>query len=145
MPFATAETAVASVGATTAPSTHATGQDRPSQWPTTATAPAVTSTRTTEVRTTTRRLVRISRSDVVSDSQYSSAGRNSSSTTSGGSVTSAVHGTQASGTPPSSSTTGPGARSLRASQLSTSTAVKITTSTCRTCAFCTGHPSRPFR
>ena len=44
-------------------------------------------TSTVLVRTTTRRLLRISRNEVVRLSQYNNAGRNRSSTTSGGSWT----------------------------------------------------------
>jgi hypothetical protein len=67
---ATAAIAVASVGATTAPSTQASGQLSPSRvCAVTATSPAVASTSSTDDSTTTRRLDRISRSDVVSDSQ----------------------------------------------------------------------------
>jgi hypothetical protein len=139
-PRATADTAVASVGATTAPSTHATGQLSPSACPTTATAPAVTITNTTDESTIGRRFARISRSDVFSASVYNNAGRNSSSTTSGANRMSASHGMNASGTPPSSSTIGATTPSRRASHEKQSTARPIGTSTCNTCASCTQPP-----
>lgn len=107
-------TAVASVGATAAPSTHAAPQGSPSRYPTTATAPAVAMTSTVDSSTMGRRLLRISRSEVVRLSQNSSAGRNSSRTVSGGSRTSRSAGTKPSSTPPSSSTMGGATRSRRA-------------------------------
>ena len=66
--FATAA-AVASVGASAAPSTQAGPHCKPSACATTATAAAVATTRAVLVRTTTRRLLRISRSEVVRLSQ----------------------------------------------------------------------------
>ncbi len=93
-------TAVASVGATAAPSTHAGPQPTPSrECAVAATAPAVAATSTVLTRTTTRRLLRISRRDVVRLSQYKRAGRNTSSTTSGGSCSSRRPGTKPISTP----------------------------------------------
>ena len=68
-----------------------------------ATAAAVATTSAVLASTTTRRLLRISRSDVVRLSQYSSAGRNSSSTTSGGSCARRSAGTNPTSTPTSTS------------------------------------------
>ena len=82
-------------GRRAAPSTQAGPHGRPSACATTATAAAVAMTRTVLIRTMPRRLVRISRSEVVRLSQYSSAGRKSSSTTSGGRCTCAQCGHEA--------------------------------------------------
>jgi hypothetical protein len=68
-----------------------------------ATAAAVATTSAVLVRTTTRKLLRISRSEVVRLSQYSSAGRNTRSTTSGGSCACRSRGTNPISTPTSTS------------------------------------------
>ena len=92
-------TAVASVGASAAPSTHAGPHSSPNPCAATATAAAVATTRAVLLRTTTRRLLRISRSEVVRLSQYRSAGRKSRSTTSGGSCAWRSCGTNPRSTP----------------------------------------------
>src|SRR4051794_17369489 len=124
---ATAATAVASVGARTAPSTHAIGQASPSACPTTATVAAVARTSTTDDRKITRRFARASRSEVFSDSQYSSAGRKRNSTTSGGISTSPRPGTKPTATPSSSCTSGAGSRTRGASTPPSSTRTPTTT------------------
>ena len=68
-----------------------------------ATAPAVATTNAVLVSTTARRLLRISRNDVVRLSQYSSAGRNSSNTTSGGSWAARIAGMNPMSTPANTS------------------------------------------
>ena len=66
---ATMPTAVASVGARIAPNARAIITGSPNAWPMTATTAAVANTRPTLCNRIERRLLRISRSDVLSDSQ----------------------------------------------------------------------------
>src|SRR5580704_5257820 len=77
--------------------------------------------------TMTRRLLRISRSDVVRLSQYSSAGRNRSSTTSGGRCTRRSTGTNPSSAPQASRSTRGATRKRRAATAHSSTARPKTT------------------
>ena len=100
-------TAVASVGARAAPSTHAGPHGRPSACPVAATAAAVRTTRTVPVRTMPRKVARISRREVVMASQYRSSGRNTSSMSSGDRCTPRSAGTKPSATPAASSRIGP--------------------------------------
>ncbi len=124
---ASTPTAVASVGATAAPSTQAGPQARPRACATAATAAAVATTSAVLVITTVRRLLRISRSEVVRLSQYSSAGRNSSSTTSGGNCARRIVGTKPISTPIATSTSAGATGNRRASAPPSSNATPRTT------------------
>ena len=124
---ATADTAVASVGATIAPSTNATGHDSPSACPTAATPAAVTSTNTTDKSRMARRFARISRSEVLSASQYSNAGRKIDSTTCGGSNTPSSPGTKPNAAPTTSNSTGGATCQRRARAVHSSTTTPMTT------------------
>ena len=67
--FVTGPTAVASVGATIAPRAIATGTESAARYPMPATAAAVTSTSGIADSRMTRRFLRISRTEVLIDSQ----------------------------------------------------------------------------
>src|SRR5262249_3306257 len=115
------------VGATAAPSTQAGPHANPSPCATTATTPAVASTNPVASNTIGRRLLRISRSDVVKLSQYSSAGRNSSSMTSGGRLITRNAGTNPSNPPHANSNTGAAIRNRPATALLTITQIPSAT------------------
>lgn len=104
--FASPATAAASVGASTAPNTHAARGSIPNACAVNDTAAIVAITNTTLNSTITRRLARISRRLVFRLSQYRMAGRNSSSTTSGSSSTADSAGISPSSPPNPSSSTG---------------------------------------
>jgi hypothetical protein len=105
---AIAVAASGSVGATIAPSVKAAAHDSPSisAWATTATAHIVASTRpiaSSEIgRTLRRRSLRLAKNAA----EYSSGGRNSTSTRSGASSASGIPGTKPSTSPPTTSTIG---------------------------------------
>ena len=128
---AIAPTAVASVGATAAPSTHAGPHGTPSACATAATAHAVSTTSSVEDSTMPRRLARISRTDTVSDSQYRSAGRNTSSISCGGRCTARSAGTDPRATPISSSTMGGAMRVRRPTAVPITMTAPSTTSSSR--------------
>ena len=125
--------AVASVGATAAPTTHATGQATPKAWTTTATIPAVTTTSSVPLSRMPRMKRRISRGDVVSDSQYSSGGRKSSNTTSWGRAVPRSWGIAASASPQATSTIGCATRMRSASTEPTRRAAPSATTSSRPC------------
>src|SRR5580658_4581797 len=128
---ASAPTAVASVGATAAPRTQAGPQPRPRACTTAATAAAVAITSAVLFSTMTRRLLRISRSEIVRVSQYRSAGRNSSRTTSGGRRTWRSAGAKPSTAPQASSSTGAATPKRRATTPQASTTAPSATTSSR--------------
>ena len=137
-------TAVASVGATAAPSTQAGPHPSPSACAVAATAQAVRMTSAVLSSTITRRLLRISRSDVVRLSQYSSAGRNSNSTTSGGRCTPRSAGANPSSAPQASSNTGGATPKRRARTPHTSTVTPRATTSSRPSSVSLPASSRPL-
>src|SRR3954447_8068988 len=124
-------TAVASVGASAAPSTHAAPHGRPNVWAVTATAAPVRMTSAVLMSTMPRRLARISRSEVVRLSQNSNAGRNRTSTTSGGRRTCRSAGRNPASAPAASSRIGDATRRRVAAMLQPSTATPRTTTSSR--------------
>ena len=120
---AIAVAAIGSVGATIAPSVNAAAHDRPSirTCATTATAHIVASTRPTASSEIGRRSRLSSCRFAKNAAEYSSGGRNSTSTSSGSRRTSGMPGTKPSTSPPTTSTIGYGMFAARAAADSTAT------------------------
>ena len=105
---AIAVAATGSVGATIAPSVNAAAHERPpiSSWATTATAHIVASTRPIAAIEIARASRRSSCRLAKKAAEYSSGGRNTTSTSSGASSTVGIPGTKPSTSPPTTSTIG---------------------------------------
>ena len=126
-----------SVGATIAPSAKHAAHGSPFTrvWATTATAPAVATTRPVESSVMLRASARRSRRLAKNAPEYSSGGRKTTSTSSGASSMSGIPGTKPSTSPPSTSRIGYGTPIRLASALSTTTATSrlmMTVSMCFT-------------
>src|SRR5262245_31163589 len=118
--------ATGSVGATMAPSANATAHGRPSTraCTATATAVAVTATSTVEVSVMVRASARSSRRLAKNAAEYSSGGRNTTSTRSGSRRTSGTPGTNPRPRPPTTSRIGYGMPIRVASALMNATATR---------------------